>query len=107
MTERWIISRPGGPAGPFYGLVRTGDGRVIAMQIPEVAIAKRLQRLPRLEEACLAVEERCKDLDMYAQELLVRKDVGDLEHASGIHAAIDEVRGELEGVLKALLKETN
>jgi hypothetical protein len=33
-TDRWILSPPGGPAGPFWGIV-TQTGKVIALQIIE------------------------------------------------------------------------
>ncbi len=32
--EKWILSPPGGPAGPFWGIV-TQSGRLIALQIVE------------------------------------------------------------------------
>ena len=33
-VDKWLISEPGGPAGPFWGIV-TQSGRVIALQIVE------------------------------------------------------------------------
>jgi hypothetical protein len=43
-----------------------------------------------------SIEEKCKDLDHDAQERLARDMSGDLEHASGIHKAIDAIRQEIE-----------
>lgn len=33
-VDKWILSPPGGPAGPFWGIV-TQSGKVIALQIVE------------------------------------------------------------------------
>ncbi len=33
-VDKWLISEPGGPAGPLWGIV-TQSGRVIALQIVE------------------------------------------------------------------------
>lgn len=41
-VDKWILSPPGGPAGPFWGIV-TQSGRVIAFQIIEREHAEILQ----------------------------------------------------------------
>ena len=41
-VDRWLLSEPGGPAGPFWGIV-TQSGRVIALQIVECQHAEILQ----------------------------------------------------------------
>jgi len=33
-ADKWILSPPGGPAGPFWGIV-TQSGKVIALQVVE------------------------------------------------------------------------
>lgn len=38
------------------------------------------------------IEEKCKDLDFEAQELLMTEKETDLSHASGIHKSIDAIR---------------
>lgn len=43
----WIVSKPGGPSGPFYSVV-SDTGEVIAMQIPSKANAERIAKLPNL-----------------------------------------------------------
>ena len=59
---------------------------------------------------CANIEERCKDLDMDAQENLEQDNV---QHASGIHKAIDKIRAEVDAgklscqrMRDALRKET-
>lgn len=42
------IALPGGPAGPFYGLVNPA-GRVVAMQIPNKDDAEFLAGAPQME----------------------------------------------------------
>ncbi len=42
--DKWILSEPGGPAGPFYGIV-TQSGRVIALQIVEREHAEILRTI--------------------------------------------------------------
>lgn len=44
MSEKWIVAKPGGPAGPFWSIV-SSSGRVIAMQIPDEAIANEIVAL--------------------------------------------------------------
>jgi hypothetical protein len=39
----YLIIPPGGPAGPFYGLVKAPQGWVIAMQITNEEWAKRIK----------------------------------------------------------------
>jgi hypothetical protein len=41
MLDKWIISQPGGPSGPFWGVV-SQFGEVVAMQITEDKWAKLL-----------------------------------------------------------------
>lgn len=38
---KYVIGQPGGPAGPFWSVVRS-DGRVIAMWIPDEETARRI-----------------------------------------------------------------
>lgn len=40
-VDKWILSYPGGPAGPFWGIV-TQSGKVIALQIIEREHAESL-----------------------------------------------------------------
>ena len=40
----WIAVPPGGPADPFWSIVR-GDGRVVALQVPDEATALMLVRM--------------------------------------------------------------
>lgn len=40
--DKWILSPPGGPAGPFWGIV-TQSGKVIALQIDNRVNARILQ----------------------------------------------------------------
>jgi len=47
----YIIAEPGGPAGPFYGLVND-KGNVVAMQILRRDDALLLHAAPDLLEAC-------------------------------------------------------
>jgi hypothetical protein len=61
MTEQWIIANPGGPAGPFWGIV-SSSGRVVAMQIPDEATAKEI-------------------VGLRAANVQLRRQVGDLEQA--------------------------
>lgn len=39
----YLIVPPGGPAGPFYGIVKAPEGHVIAMQIRSEKWAKRIK----------------------------------------------------------------
>jgi hypothetical protein len=41
----WIVSQPGGPSGPFHSIV-SSSGQVIALQVPDRAIAARIARIP-------------------------------------------------------------
>ena len=47
-AERWIVVPPGGPGGPFWGVVSAPSGRVIAMQIPDKSLATTITNLPGL-----------------------------------------------------------
>lgn len=42
--SRWNIGLPGGPAGPFYSVVKQ-NGNVIAMQIPDKEKAQLIAKL--------------------------------------------------------------
>lgn len=46
-ADKWILSHPGGPAGPFWGIV-TQSGRVVALQIVEREHAEILQIMGNL-----------------------------------------------------------
>lgn len=45
--DKWILSPPGGPPGPFWGIV-TQSGKVIALQIDNHVNAKILQIMGNL-----------------------------------------------------------
>ena len=46
-VDKWILSPPGGPAGPFWGIV-TQSGKVIAFQIIEQQYAETLRIMGNL-----------------------------------------------------------
>ena len=46
-VDKWILSPPGGPAGPFWGIVAQ-SGRVIALQIVEQQHAEILRIMGNL-----------------------------------------------------------
>jgi len=49
MTEKsWNIGGPGGPAGPFYSVVKP-DGQIVAMQILTQEMAELIASIPQLQ----------------------------------------------------------
>jgi len=59
-----------------------------------------------LQRLCHYIEEKCKDLDHEAQELLMTEKETDLSHASGIHKSIDAIRevlADAERYVKSLV----
>ena len=64
MTEKsWNIGGPGGPAGPFYSVVKP-DGQIVAMQILTQEMAELIASIPQLQAEIerLRVElERAQD----------------------------------------------
>lgn len=51
MSEKWIIGKPGGPAGPFYSIINQA-GRIIALQVPDKMTAEEIVKTKaRLEAA--------------------------------------------------------
>lgn len=53
---KWIVGDKGGPAGPFYSVVRQ-DGRIIAMQIPDKVVAEQIALLPLIRELASEADE--------------------------------------------------
>lgn len=68
------IALPGGPAGPFYGLINP-QGRVVAMQIPNKGDAEFLASAPHMERLLQRIWE---------------------EHAAFVHLMSDETYAALE-----------
>lgn len=56
MIDKWIVVKPGRPAGPFWGVVAS-SGRVIAMQIPEESIAHYIADVHnRIDEIIIRID---------------------------------------------------
>lgn len=64
MTEQWIIAKPGGLVGPFWGIV-SSSGRVIAMRLPDEATA---QQIVAYRSRCLAIDDVAEEIGRIADQ---------------------------------------
>ena len=103
----YIIAEPGGPAGPFYGLVN-GSGNVVAMQILRRDDAVFLGAADELLAACEVAATRPSEVQaMMRREGFVIDDLEDrwqkfaftlytmlVGNATQAQAAIDKAKGD-------------
>lgn len=61
MPEQWVKVQPGGPAGPFWGIVQSPQGYVIALQLASEQVADAIlrdhARAAMLDEALALLNE--------------------------------------------------
>lgn len=63
--DKWILSPPGGPAGPFWGIV-TQSGKVIALQILERKHAEVLRIVGNVVQGD---EDTIIEIEKYTDEI--------------------------------------
>ncbi len=97
-VDKWLISEPGGPAGPFWGIV-TESGRVIALQIVERQHAQMLLVLGNLLGGDVETIEKVNryygdQLVMYRPEESEEKRFDEHYFVTSVSKAISEVSDE-------------
>ena len=66
MTEKsWNIGGPGGPAGPFYSVVKP-DGQIVAMQILTQEMAELIASIPQLQAEVERLREALTRINVLA-----------------------------------------
>lgn len=68
MAEIWIIGEPGGPAGPFYSVVKP-DGQIVAMQVLTREMAELIASIPELQAEAAKWEAAWLDMSRHANNM--------------------------------------
>lgn len=96
MTEKsWNIGGPGGPAGPFYSVVKP-DGQIVAMQILTQEMAELIASIPQLQAEVERLQAVVDAADELTHVVLHRLPAVAPEDTVAVIRAADDYR-ELRG----------
>lgn len=110
MTEKsWNIGGAGGPAGPFYSVVKP-DGQIVAMQILTQEMAELIAGIPQLQAEVERLKSELSQAAGLAMALMAHVPdnllVGDVRPRALIFCREwGELQGHVDGVRAAVLAE--